>query len=140
MCNQFSLINIMEDKAIIANISYFNNPSRRRFAEEKGLEYLEKYSSPNRAVFLNPDGRIDISYRGSTTGRDWYNNVFGLGDIKDPLNLNKDPSEPFDEDPDFREDKRVIRRIRDEYPENKIDHIGHSRGGSRARAGFYADP
>ena len=130
----------MEDKAVLANIPYYNNPSRKKFAREKGLKYLEKYSSPNRAVFLNPDGRIDIAYRGSTTASDWYNNIFGLGDIKDPLNLKKDPQDPFDKDPDFKKDKQSIRRIRDEYPDNKIDHLGHSRGGSRARSGFYTDP
>ncbi len=127
----------LREKSTLANIAYYNNPARRKYGKAKGLKYLEDLSDHNTAVFFKKkddekDGKIKVAYRGSITGSDWYNNAFKM---TDGLSFTTDT--PFSQDPDFIKDKTTLDQIKKDYPNAEIEHIGHSRGGARARAGYY---
>ncbi len=118
-----------QKEAMLANIAYYNDASRASFANKYGYKYKNILSDHNTAVFTK-DGKYYIAYRGSVSRDDWYNNFFTMG--------KKDKNDE-ELDPDTKKDKQLIDAIRRDEPNVEIFHSGHSRGGKRARDGYYYD-
>lgn len=102
--------------------------NERRDGPEGNFDYAKQFSNNNTATYIDDkDKEITIAMRGSKTATDWLQNTNILRGT------------PF-LDTDVSRDRKLVRRLKEEYPDYKINTVGHSRAGWRAREIAYNDP
>jgi hypothetical protein len=102
--------------------------NERRDGPEGNYDYAKEFSNNNTATYIdNKDKDITVAMRGSKTATDWLQNTNILRGT------------PF-LDTDVSRDRKLVRRLKKEYPDYKIHTTGHSRAGWRARELAYNNP
>ena len=94
----------------------YNKPFERK-KEIDGYSLID--SQEDKAVYKKGD-KLKLVYRGSATPQDWFSNFNYIALGRERL------------DPQYIKDDIHFRNLKVQYPNSKIETLGHSRGGNRA--------
>lgn len=102
------------------NVDLIKESYNKPFERKKNIDgYSLIDSQEDKAVYKKGDN-IKAVYRGSSNVDDWLGNFNFIALGRERL------------DPQYIKDDIHFRRLKEQYPNSKIETLGHSRGGNRA--------